>query len=205
MQTRPNDHYPAISTRRRYVWAAGGMLLLLLMGACTGSEEGTPPVTEEPEQTNTESTPTNNPTPTVESTPTSEPTPDYTDLSSLESAAQDTPEGTFELYLRDAIAQQVSLQREKLDLRLRYQEPTTLVQDLGGLVLNVELIEDRSKISVLRETSATYEVDIDVRITFADLDTSTQTCMWTLNLEKAGDYWYVVNPKELLLFVNCTS
>ena len=187
----------------RPVRAAGGWILamaisLLVLGACGGevlSADASP--TAEP-------TATAMPSPTVVPTPTAIPTPSYGDILSMPSVAADTPEATFELYLRDAIAQQISIQREKLDMRMRYQAPPTLLQDAGGLVLDIELLENRSRRTILRERDATFEVEIDVRVTFADGDTSTQSCAWTVALEKTdAELWYVVNPRELLLFINC--
>lgn len=172
---------------------------LLVLGACGGevlSADASP--TAEP-------TATVMPSPTVvPTTPTAIPTADYSDILSMPSVAADTPEATFELYLQDAIAQQISIQREKLDMRMRYQAPPTLLEDAGGLVLDIELLENRSRRTILREKDATFEVEIDIRVTFADGDSSTQSCAWTVTLEKSdAELWHVVNPRELLLFVDC--
>jgi hypothetical protein len=179
--------------------------VLVACGGEVQSAESTPEV--EPTATKVPSAPTVVPTPTSPTTTNTTntiPAPDYGDILSMPSVAADTPEGTFELYLQDAIAQQISIQREKLDMRMRYQHPTTLLEDAGGLVLDVELLENRSRRTVLREKDATFEVEIDVRVTFADGDTSTQSCAWTVSLQKDDDeLWYVVNPRELLLFINC--
>ena len=206
MHNTCDDRHPILpSPRRGFAWMAGAAFLVVLFSACAGEPAQTAAPTEEPTAT-PPPTPTQTeipPTPTPVPTPTPIPTPDYEDLSSLASFAVDSPEGTFELYLRDSIAQQISLQREKIDIRIRYQNPSTLLQDAGGLIINVELIQDRSKRTILRESSATFEVDIDIRITFANLDTNSQTCTFTVNLEKVGELWYVVSPREFPLFFSC--
>jgi len=148
-------------------------------------------------------------TPTAEPTPIPSPTPtpvyDYLTVSSLAGAPQDTPEGTFELYLRDSIAQQAALQRQKVSMRAHYQDPEILKQDLGGLVVDIKLIEDRSKAVELSENSVLYNADIDIEVTFADQETRLQRCNFPVNLEKVGQLWYVVKPKELLVFEVCVS
>lgn len=205
----PDRPSPATPTRRfglcvlYALCATGGLLLVgVVMAACAGVPTEAPtdePPTDEPTPADTdtpEAPPTEVPTATLA------PTPDYTDMLSLPSLAADTPEETFERYLLESLTQQASLQREKLDMRIRYQNPTTLLQDLGGLILDIELVENRSRRTVLREASATFEVEIDIRITYADGDTSTQTCAWTTTLQRSSETWYVVNPSPLAL-TNC--
>lgn len=191
------------------------LFLLVALAACGPTAT---PTTPEPTAIPTV-TPTEEPTVEAEDTPDpteSDPgipedfsTFDYHNLSVLESFASLTPHGTFELYLRDAISQQISLQRQKIDMRARYQQPEVMLQDLGGLIINIELVEDRSELVALRPTvdnptSAEYNAEIDIRITYADLDTSSQTCAWVVNLQRGiNGKWYIVNPRELLIFVDC--
>lgn len=172
---------------------------MLGLAACGLSEEAEPT----PVPPSATPRPTDAPDPTDVPTPTAAPTLDYSDVLTLPSRAAETPEETFDMYLNDSIEQQVSIRREKLDMRARYQNPSAFLQELEGLVLDIELIENRSRRTILREANSTFEVEIDVRVTFADGDTSTLTCAWLTNLEKSGNRWYVVNPTELLLFDNC--
>ena len=188
-----------------FILASAG--LLALMTACgslaTGSDS--PPEAAPAEPSDATATPAE-PAP---ATATPEPTVvfDFQASSALVGSPQDTPEGTFELYLRDAINQAVRLQHERLDIRIHYEDPEILAQDLGGLVVDVDLIEDRSVFDYATEAevSVIYEVDIDILITYGDEETNRSQCDWTANLEKIDEVWYVINPSELPLFVNCTT
>jgi hypothetical protein len=183
--------------------------LLLVLAACSGATpagetpggEGGATETSAGEPTPVERVPTVTPAPF----PTLEPEQEYenSQISSLTGLPQDTPEGTFELYLRDAIAQQVTLQRERIDMRVRYQEPEILEQDMGGLVTDVVLIEDRSRMNQLTDTRVVFDVDMDILVTYASGEEEQGLCRWPVNLEEYEGLWYVVNPSELALFVNC--
>ena len=121
-----------------FILASAG--LLALMTACgslaTGSDS--PPEAAPAEPSDATATPAE-PAP---ATATPEPTVvfDFQASSALVGSPQDTPEGTFELYLRDAINQAVRLQHERLDIRIHYEDPEILAQDLGGLVVDVDLL-----------------------------------------------------------------
>jgi hypothetical protein len=171
--------------------------------ACTGNQ-ATPVAEGEPT-----AQPTSQPTPTTEtvppitnSTPTTIPDSDQIDIVSLSTLAGETPEDTFDQYLVDAVAQQVSFQREKLDMRIRYQNPAALAEDMGGLILDIEIVENRSRRTILRERDASFDVEIDIRVEFADRDQSTQTCRWTVLMVRVDELWYVTSPAALS-FTNC--
>jgi len=122
-----------------------------------------------------------------------------------QSAAQDTPEGTWENYVRDIIAEQVKRQEAKVNLYERYQDPSITVQNTGGLVRDIDLVEDRTIFNIRGGTLASSNTDFDVRITFADGDTETRTCRPTVSMEfdEGAGVWYVVNPEPLAVFAVC--
>jgi hypothetical protein len=122
-----------------------------------------------------------------------------------QSAAQDTPEGTWENYVRDIIAEQVKRQEAKVNLYERYQDPSITVQNTGGLVGDIDLVEDRTAFNISGGTLASSNTDFDVRITFANGDTDTRTCRFTVSMEfdEEAGVWYVVNPEPLAVFAVC--
>ena len=123
--------------------------------------------------------------------------------------AAGTPEETVSRYLRDSIAAQVALQQAKITLRERYQNPDQTEADLGGLVTEISVLEDNSKITQPKETVANAHVALDIRVEFANGDTDTRTCSFDVNLQqgqnKKGEaVWYVINPDAFPVFASCT-
>lgn len=128
-----------------------------------------------------------------------------------DSQAAATPEETISRYLNDSIAALVAGQLQKLQLRARYQNPEQTEQDLGGLLSEINVLEDRTKVKKVTDTStnATASVDLDVRVKWADGDTESFTCAYAVTLQsgenkKGETVWYVINPDAFPLFVNCT-
>lgn len=153
---------------------AAGAAIALLLAACalvTGREEGNPL-----------------------------PTPRPTEVVGAEqrSAAKDTPQGTWEGYLRDMIAYQVNALEARLSLYQRYENPDHTAQNVGGRIKDVVLLEDRTEWTV-RPDSAYSLVDFDVRVTYLDGDTETRHCRFEvfLQLDKDDSLWYVINPRGL--------
>jgi hypothetical protein len=184
-----------------------GLLLAACSSATPQPEPPSPavdPPTEEPSPAPVVE-PT--PVPTEGPTPVPEPTVEfsYMNISVLEGSPQDTAEGTFELYLRDAIHMTERRQQERLELRSHYEDPSILEQDFGGMVVEVNLIEDRSTVRNASETNAIVDGDFDVQVTFADDETDFRVCAWEVNLELLDGTWYVINPTELPIFSVCTS
>lgn len=120
------------------------------------------------------------------------------------SAAEDTPEKTWENYLRDIIAEQVKDRQSKIELIQRYENPDLTTQNLGGLVQNIGLLTDRTEFSITGG-SATARADFDVRLTFANGDSDTRTCTFNVSLEFDDEdgVWYVINPQPLAVFSQC--
>lgn len=201
MPFRPNRFTPGRPAARLVALAA----LCALLSACGSvAFQSAPSPSPEPSEPPTE-VPVE-PT-TVPATPVPTPAYDFLASSPLVGSPQDTPEGTFELYLRDAISQAVQLQHKRADIRIHYDDPEILEQDLGGLVVDVDLIEDRSTFTYATDAdiSATYEVDVDILLTYGDGSTRPSQCNWTATLEKIDETWYVINPSDLPIFVNCTN
>ena len=126
-----------------------------------------------------------------------------------DSQAAATPEETFGRYIRDSIAATVAVQQTKIGMRGRYQEPDQTLQDLGGLVSEIAVLEDRTKITSPKDTAANAKVDLDVRVKYADGDTQTFTCHYDVSTlrganKKGDNVWYVINPDAFPLFVSCT-
>ena len=88
------------------------------------------------------------------------------------------------------VAQQVALQRERVDMRVRYQDPEIMEQDMGGLISDIDLIEDRSRMSSLGDTQVVYDVDVDIVVTFANGEQEQGVCGWPVNLELYEGLWY---------------
>lgn len=117
-----------------------------------------------------------------------------------QSRAQDSPEATWEGYLRDMIAFQNERNDARLTLVRRYQNPEHTAQNVGGTVEEVVLIEDRSVFDKNSAgTAASSLVDFDVRVTFLDGDTQTKKCTFTVELQysEADGVWYVISPRGL--------
>ncbi len=120
--------------------------------------------------------------------------------------AGETVEETWEAYLRDSIAFQVARQQDKLALVERYQNPDHTAQNLGGLVEDIDLVTDRTAFQLNSSgTFATSTADFDVRITYANGDTQTRTCSYSVQIEldREDGVWYVINPAALDVFSFC--
>ena len=123
------------------------------------------------------------------------------------SQAATTPEETFSRYLKDSLGALVAQQNQKLEMRQRYQNPEQTKEDLGGLLAEINVLEDRTKIKKVAETStnATANVDMDVRVSWADGDQETFTCGYAVTLQQAENdkgevVWYVINPDSFPIF-----
>jgi hypothetical protein len=124
------------------------------------------------------------------------------------SQAAAIPEETVSRYLKDSIAAQVAAQQSKISLRERYQDPALTAQDLGGLIVEIAVLEDRTAVTLPKETAANAHVDLDIRVKFANGDTDTRTCQYEVNMQRGENtegeaVWYVVNPEAFPIFVNC--
>ncbi|MBM4423776.1 MAG: hypothetical protein FJ030_10330 [Chloroflexi bacterium] len=126
-----------------------------------------------------------------------------------DSQAAATPDETFTRYVNDSIAAQVILQSQKLAMRQRYQNPDQTLQDVGGLLTEITVLENRTKVNQYNDTNATANVDIDICINYADGDSETRTCKYQVALQqgensKGESVWYVINPDAFPVFSNCT-
>ncbi len=121
-----------------------------------------------------------------------------------QAGAMDTPEGTWSNYLRDIIAEQVAQRVSKINLLERYQNPAITRQNLGGLVKNILLVEDRTTFTI-SGGAASATTDFDIRLEYANGDVETRTCSFLVRLEKdeASGIWYVLNPEALQIFSVC--
>jgi len=116
------------------------------------------------------------------------------------SAARDSYQATWDSYLRDSIAAANDLQRVKLSMLQRYEKPTITVQNTGGLMKSLELVEDRTKFNLVnQETTAASITEFDIKVTFVNGDTDTRTCSVQVGIELNPDdkLWYVLNPAAL--------
>lgn len=125
------------------------------------------------------------------------------------SQAAAKPEDTFSRYIRDSIAAQVALQQAKIAIRERYQDPGITVQDVGGIVTDISILDDRTKFTVPKVNVSNAHVEFDVRLTYADGDTESRTCRYEVNMQQGqnqtGDsVWYVINPDAFPVFASCT-
>jgi hypothetical protein len=170
-----------------------GLLATLVLSACGGIPGGGG---NEPQPRAGEESEPINPLPT--------PLPGEDVGGAAASAAKDTPEGTWANYLRDIIAEQVSDRQQKITLLERYQDPSITAANLEGLVEDIDLLEDRSEFSTGGGIANTY-ADFDIRMTYANGDTETQTCHVNVSMEfnEADNVWYVVNPAPLQIFSAC--
>ena len=126
-----------------------------------------------------------------------------------DSQAAGRPQETFGRYIRDSIAAQVALQQAKITIRERYQDPTLTVQDLGGIVTQISILDDRTAYTSPKDTVSNAHVDLDIRLTFGDGDTQTRTCRYEVSMQQGssgrGDaVWYVINPDAFPVFISCT-
>ena len=119
--------------------------------------------------------------------------------------AEDTPEASWESYVSDSIAEQVLRQQAKVQFFERYQKPSITAQNLGGLVVDIDLVEDKTAFNITAGVRASANAEFDVRITFGNGDTDTRTCRVPANLEKDEEsgLWYVINPEPLAVFLVC--
>jgi hypothetical protein len=191
-----NNHTVRSSARKSWPLIFIGLMAILVLTACGGlpgagggGDEATPPPERE------ESEPIN-PLPT--------PLPGEDVGAEALSAAQDTPEGTWVNYLRDIIAEQVSDRSQKITLLERYQDPSITSANLEGLVEDIDLVEDRTEFNTgggIANTNA----DFDIRLTYANGDTDTQSCRVQVSMEFNEDdgVWYVINPAPLQIFAAC--
>jgi hypothetical protein len=182
------------SARKTWPLILIGLMAILVLTACGGVPGGGGGGDEAPPQRE-ESDPIN-PLPT--------PLPGEDVGEAAASAAKDTPEGTWVNYLRDIIAEQVSDREQKITLLERYQDPNITSANLEGLVEDIDLVEDRTEFSTgggIANTNA----DFDIRLTYANGDTDTQTCRIQVSMEynEEDGVWYVINPAPLQIFAAC--
>ncbi len=113
---------------------------------------------------------------------------------------------TWESFLRDSIAFQVERMRDKLVLMERYQNPAHFEQNRGGLIEDIDLLEDRTVFEV-RGALASTTTDFDIRITYADGDTETRTCRYQVLIEQSPEdgLWYVINPTAFDPYTFCSG
>jgi hypothetical protein len=122
------------------------------------------------------------------------------------SGAKDTYQETWNNYLRDSIAEQVADRQQKLAMLQRYENPSITDQNLGGLVEDIDLVEDRTVFNLTNQGNiASGNTEFDVRLTYANGDTDTRTCTPFVSMEREADdgLWYVVNPTQLQIFAVC--
>ncbi|GAB4473031.1 MAG: hypothetical protein Kow00124_11630 [Anaerolineae bacterium] len=113
---------------------------------------------------------------------------------------------TWDSFLRDSIAFQVERMRDKLALMQRYQNPAHFQQNRGGLIEDIDLLEDRTVFEVRRALASTT-TDFDIRITYADGDTETRTCRYQVLIEQSAEdgLWYVINPAAFDPYTFCSG
>lgn len=127
---------------------------------------------------------------------------------SPDSQAAATPEETYKRYINDSIAALVSVQQQKINMRERYQNPTQTKLDLGGLVTDISILDDRTKIKQTNDSNANANIDMDVRIKYADGDIVSFVCTYQITMQSAlnaknATVWYVINPDVFPIFVSC--
>jgi hypothetical protein len=126
-----------------------------------------------------------------------------------DSQAAATPDDTYKRYINDSIAALVSSQKQKINMRQRYQNPDQTKLDLGGLVTEISILEDRTKIKEVNDKNANAVVDMDVRIKYADGDLQSFVCKYQVAMQSALNtknvsVWYVINPDVFPVFLSCT-
>jgi hypothetical protein len=120
--------------------------------------------------------------------------------------ANESHEATWDNYLRDMIAEQVSDRQQKVSILERYENPGITEQNRGGLVTDVDLVEDRTVFNLTNGgTIASANTDFDVRLSYANGDSETRTCAPFVSMEQDSEsgLWYVVNPGALQIFAVC--
>jgi hypothetical protein len=127
----------------------------------------------------------------------------------LASQAAAAPEETFQRYIHDSIAAQVALQQAKVNMRQRYQNPDITAQDLGGIVTDISVLDDRTTFTLPQQNVSNAHAEFDIRLTFADGDSETRTCSYQVNMQQGVNsagaaVWYVINPDAFPVFNSCT-
>ncbi len=125
-----------------------------------------------------------------------------------DSQAAVTPDDTYKRYINDSIAALVDSQKQKINMRQRYQNPDQTKLDLGGLLTDISILEDRTEVKQVNDHSANANVDMDVRIKYADGDLQSFSCAYKVALQSAvnaqsATVWYVINPDLFPIFSNC--
>jgi len=125
------------------------------------------------------------------------------------SQAAANPEDTYKRYIKDSIAALVDAQQQKINMRERYQNPGQTKLDLGGLLTEISILEDRTTIKQVNDNNANAKVDMDVRIKYADGDVQSFACIYQVVLQSAvnaqnATVWYVINPDVFPIFVSCS-
>lgn len=116
---------------------------------------------------------------------------------SARSAAAHSYQKTWDSYLKDALPPDNQVQGIKIAMLERYEKQSITQKDLGGIRKQTDLVADRTKFNLTNSGSTASAVtDFDVRITFANGDTSTRTCKFQVAIEQnpADKLWYVLNP-----------
>jgi hypothetical protein len=127
--------------------------------------------------------------------------------SSTKSQAKDSYQATWDSYLRDSIAAGNQIEDVKISMYQRYEKPSNTAQNLGGLLKQTDLLQDRTKFNVSANNTASALADFDVKITFANGDTDTRHCKPQVAIELNPDdkLWYVLNPAPLAVLSICSS
>ena len=190
-----NNHITRTTAKSMWPLFLVGLVVVLVMAGCGGlpGSGGGDQATAPPEREESEPI---NPLPT--------PLPAEDVGEEAASAAKDTPEGTWTNYLRDIIAEQVSDRAQKITLLERYQDPAITKANLEMLVEDIDLVEDRTEFNT-GGGLANSNADFDIRLTYANGDTDTQTCRIQVSMEFNEDdgVWYVINPAPLQIFAAC--
>lgn len=122
------------------------------------------------------------------------------------SGALDTPEGTWGNYLRDMIAKQNQMMTLKINLLEGYEDPAITQMNLSTIILSIALVADRTQLALPNsQVTAIVSADFDIRLTFANGDADTRTCKLTMEMDKKGEIWYVLNPQPLPIPSACPN
>jgi hypothetical protein len=184
--------------------AIGVTLLALAVTGCGVLGGGNAPADSGAEPTATLTPRPNEPEAPENPRPTPRPDEDVGEQSLA--GARDSYQETWNNYLRDSIAEQVADREQKISILERYQNPGILAANSGGLVEDISLLEDRTTFNLSNNgTFASAVANFDVRLTYVDGDTESRTCTPNVQIEFEPDdgLWYVINPAELQIFVNC--
>ncbi|MGF1505194.1 MAG: hypothetical protein GYB64_18450 [Chloroflexi bacterium] len=132
------------------------------------------------------------------------PTPVPTEEVGAEAArsATNSPQATWDNYLRDTIAEQNRIRDLTVGLIQRYEDPE-LTGQANQLLLNITLGEDRSEVN-----NTFVDADFDVRVEYLNGDTETLTCTYRKDFrltenEDGETIYYIVNPAPLAVFALC--